>query len=412
MNILLANWTWYSSGGDWTYVDMLQKVYKNHDNAIIPFSMHDERNNKTPFQKYFIHHVDYREMMKEKTIRNGIDVLRKSIYSTEAKNNLELLIKEHKIDFAHLNNIHHYLTPSIIPVLKRYMIPIIWTLHDYSLLCPNTTFISQGKVCERCKTSKYYNCVLHRCKKGSLLASTVAAMGSYVQQFLKISKYVDYFIAPSEFLYNKCLEYGIDEKRITCIYNGYDQTTLNIADDEKVLDEPYVIYVGNLIRVKGIDTLIEAVIKLSIKLVIIGDGEHAGEMKEKRDRLGAKNIIFLGRKEKSKVLKWITAAKVVIIPSEWYENLSYSIVEAQLLAKPVVVSRIGGNGELVLDEITGLLFAPGNVGELREKILYLLANQEKAQSLGIRAKERTTKMTNIESFYINIKEILHKLNLS
>ncbi len=137
LNILIVNWTWFPSGGDWTYIENLCKFYESLGHTAIPFSMTNEKNLPNPFSEYFISNIDYRELNKNKTLLSGLKAVKNSIYSTQAKSNLKILLDRHHIDLVHLNNIHHYLTPaSIIPEIKKKNIPIIWTLHDYVILCP------------------------------------------------------------------------------------------------------------------------------------------------------------------------------------------------------------------------------------------------------------------------------------
>lgn len=135
MNILVANWSWYPSGGDWTYVESVVKLYEQKGHTVIPFSMKDDRNFPTPYSDYFIENIDYKKINK-RSISAGIKVVAKSIYSTEAQKNLERLLSAIKIDFAHINVIHHYITPTILKILKVRNIPIIWTLHEYTPICP------------------------------------------------------------------------------------------------------------------------------------------------------------------------------------------------------------------------------------------------------------------------------------
>src|SRR6266496_3545055 len=141
--ILVVNWSWYSSGGDWTYIDNVRRFYESRGHEVIPFSMKDDRNFDSPFAKYFVSNIDYKNLNKNKNPLSALKVLKTSLYSVEAKRKIRWLLSENKIDLVHLNNIHHYLTPSsIIPEIKKYDIPIVWTVHDYSILCPNTMFIS------------------------------------------------------------------------------------------------------------------------------------------------------------------------------------------------------------------------------------------------------------------------------
>jgi glycosyltransferase involved in cell wall biosynthesis len=274
-NILIANWTWYPSGGDWTYIDNVCRFYESRGHEIVPFSIKDDRNFKTPFEKYVVSNIDYKTLNRKKNPLTAVKVLKNSLYSAEAKRNIRSLLSEHKIDLVHLNNIHHYLTPgSIIPEIKRHNIPILWTVHDYVILCPNTTFISNDQVCERCKVGKYYNCVVHKCKKGSLLASSVAAMESYVNKWVDPYKYVDYFLCPSQFIADKFIQFGYDEKKIVRLYNPFDISSLESITQNGSEGRKYIVYVGNILKVKGVFTLAEAVRGLDIDLYIIGDGRR------------------------------------------------------------------------------------------------------------------------------------------
>ena len=259
MNILVVNWTWYPSGGDWTYIDNLCKFYQSRGHKIIPFSMKDDRNFETPYSKYFIPNIDYKDLNKDKSIYNGIRTFKHSLYSIEAKKNIKKLLSENKVDIVHLNNIHHYLTPSsIVPEIKKYDIPIIWTLHDYVILCPNTTFVSKDKICEKCKGGSFYNCTINKCKKGSFSASLVASLESYTNKLFNPYKHIDYFVCPSQFIADKFIEFGYDQNRIKKIYNIFNTKELVNVSGDFAPTEKYILYVGNILKVKGILTLIKA----------------------------------------------------------------------------------------------------------------------------------------------------------
>ena len=144
MNILMANATWYPSGGDWTYVDSIVKIYESRGHSIIPFAMADSRNFKTKYDKYFINNIDYSELNNNISLSNSIKVISNSIYSFDAVRKLNLLLNENTIDIAQLNNIQNIHTPAIIKVLKKHKIPIVWRILDYKLICPNRTFLSNN----------------------------------------------------------------------------------------------------------------------------------------------------------------------------------------------------------------------------------------------------------------------------
>jgi glycosyltransferase involved in cell wall biosynthesis len=410
----MVNWTWYPSGGDWTYIDNVRKFYESKGHEVIPFSMKDDRNFKTPFDKYFVSNVDYKNLNKHKNPITAARVLKNSLYSNQAKKNIKALLSENKIDLVHLNNIHHYLTPSsIVPEIKQHDIPIIWTVHDYSILCPNTTFISNDKVCERCKTEKYYNCIIHKCKKRSLLASSVAAMESYVNKWVNPYKYVDYFLCPSQFIADKFMEFGYDKRKLVKLYNPFDINSLEDITLEKREEKKYIVYVGNILKVKGVFTLAAAVKGLDIDLYFIGDGEAMTELKEFVNSNEITNIIFLGKKKKEEALSYVKGAEFVVVPSEWYENLPYSLVEALLLARPVLGARIGGIPELVIDNETGVLFESANKQDMIAKMDYMLSlSYEELTRLGENARKHAAALTNYKRFEDELSKVFEAVNLT
>ncbi len=408
MNILLVNWTWFPSGGDWTYIENLASLYKRKGHQVIPFAMQNEQNYPTEYSKYFIKHKDYKKLKEQNPVLAGIDVLKNSIYSTEAVDALEDLLKNVKIDLAHLNIIHRYQTPAILKVLKKAEIPIVWTLHDYTILCPEGTFISNGKICEACKGGKFYQATLHKCKKDSFLASAVASLDNYVNTFLNYYEYVDYYICPSKFLYQKFSENNFFKDRLHHIYHSFEQIenstdlSINYANKEK-----YIVYVGRLEPIKGVQTLLEAMRRCKhITLKIIGDGSQRNELMEFAQNHRLDNVDFLGKRSKGDVLDLIADSEFLVCPSECFEVLGFTIIEAMLMEKPVIGSNMGAIPETVIHNETGFLFEAGNVDELTERINHLFADTGLKRKIGANAKKFIRQLTDPENYYKKLQEII------
>ncbi|MES3016252.1 MAG: glycosyltransferase family 4 protein [Bacteroidota bacterium] len=404
MNILIANWAWYPSGGDWTYIEAVSDLYIERGHNIIPFSMKDERNIPTEYSQYFIDNINYKELNKQKNLNSALNVLKKSIYSTEAINNIELLLKTEKVDLAHLNLIHHYITPAIIKVLKKHNIPIIWTLHDYTILCPQSTFISNDKICEKCRGGKFYQCSLNRCKKESILASSVAAFENYVHSGLNYYKDVDFFICPSAFSYNKYKSFGFFQEKLRQIYHTYklkDFTPNSSANTSR-----YIVYVGRLEKIKGVHTLLESMRhNPEIKLKVIGDGSQETELKAFKKMHSLDNVDFLGKLPKDQVLNCIQNSDFLVCPSEWYEVLGYTIYEAMLMEKPVIGSKIGAIPETVIHGETGLLFQSGNPDDLSIMIKTLYNNADRLQ-MGKNARKHVESLVDKQKYLSAMQEII------
>jgi len=411
MNILVANWTWYPSGGDWTYVDNITTLYREKGHTVIPFSMKDDRNFPSPWSRFFIENIDYKKIDK-KSISAGLQVVKKSIFSTEAKQNLERLLDEIKIDFAHINVIHHYITPVILKTLKDRGIPILWTLHEYTPICPESTFISHGKICEKCFGGAFYHCATNKCKKGSLPASIVAATENYVHSFLNYYQYVDHYLCPSMFLYDKFRSFNFFPEKLVQLYHGYQYNEVEAVQmaSTGITEERYIVFVGRLEKIKGAHTVLKALAENpDIHLKLVGTGTQEKELQAYAETNQMTNVTFMGKQSKKQTLEIINGAEFLICPSEWYEVLGFTVVEAMALGKPVIGSDIGAIPEMVINGETGILFAPGNAPELSEKIRALFNDQEAILSMGKKAKKHIHQIINTEKHFSGLQKLIPSL---
>lgn len=413
MTILVVNWAWYPSGGDWTAIENLARLYEQNGHTVVPFSMKDQRNLRTVYDRYFIDNIDYKELNADRSLSNSIKVLRRSIYSYESRKKLGELLRDVKVDLAHLHNLGPQITCSILSLLKKNNVPIIWTLHDYGLLCPATTFVRRGRICERCRGNRFSWCTIGKCKKNSFLASFVASLAAYSRQIQDIRQYIDLFICPSQMLYNKFLEFGFEATKLAQIHNPFDIDNLGKPFRQIAPGYgDYILYVGRIEQMKGVFSLIQSMETIpDVNLILVGDGTELDTCKKLVAARNAKNVFFLGKVGKDEVFGLIQNSLFVVCPSEWYENMPYSIVEAMLLGKPVVGSRIGGIPEFVVDRYTGLTFEPANIRDLADKINCLLWDQEKREAYGRNARDHMTRLVSFDSHYRRMKEVFRNLNL-
>jgi glycosyltransferase involved in cell wall biosynthesis len=413
MNILIAHWAWYPSGGDWTYIDSICKLYESKGHHIIPFSVHNEKNFPTTYEKYFLDSVDYKSFYGKIPLKKGIATAINSIYSTESKQKLRLLLGENKIDIVQLNSITNYHTPSIIPIFNEAKIPIVWRILDYRLICPNSTFLSNDKICEACIQNKFYNCILKKCKKNSLLASTLLAIENYTYSILPYYKNVDMFLFQSEFTRDMFVKFGFDIKKTHIIENSYDCTEVK----PNYIGDNYLLYFGRISKEKGILTLLKAMKAIpDIKLKIVGDGPELVSYENYATENLLKNVSFMGPKWGKDLDPIIKNSEFVIVPSEWYDPSPYVVLQAFAHGKPVVASNIGGLKDLIIDKNNGLLFKPGDPNDLSLTINNLILDKNLIQKMGKNARRILEYKNNPERYYedtmnvftnlINLKKVL------
>jgi glycosyltransferase involved in cell wall biosynthesis len=403
MKILFANKFFYPKGGAeislLTTADLLEK--KGH--TISYFAMQHPQNLSTPFSSYFLSQVDYEN---NRGIIQQLRTTGRLLYSFEAKKKIGQLINSESPDIAHLNNIYHQISPSIIDTLKKARIPMVMTLRDYKLTCPVYTHLSHNQVCEECRHRRFYKVVSNRCTKNSIPKSLVNMVEMYLHHsILHIYDQVDCFIAPSRFLKDKTHELG---------FRGKIVHLPNFIDVSGYLpvyhpSENSLVYFGRLSEEKGLITLLDAVKGIDINLKIIGDGPQKDQLLKKVEREKIVNVSFLGYKKREELLPEIQRVGAVVIPSEWYENNPRAIIESFAMGKPVIGADIGGIPELVKDGETGFLFSPGNTNMLREKIMLIKSNPQKTLEMGKTARRFAETDLNPEKHYQQLMNIYQQV---
>lgn len=361
MKILMVNKFHYIKGGSETYYFALKNLLEERGHTVIEFSMKDEKNIPSEYENYFVENIDYnRDMSVGEKLKAAYSI----IYSKEAKEKFEKLVKDTKPDLVHLHLFQHQLSPSILDVIKKYSIPTVYTAHELKMICPNYKMLQHGEVCEQCKGNKYYHCMMNKCVKDSFLKSVISTLEGYFHQVRKSYDVIDYIITPSEFYRKKFVQFGVDSERVVHIPNFLERDYPEVNRTES--SGTSFLYFGRISEEKGISTLIEAARRTGIQLDIVGNGPLKDELERKLSESDKKKIRFLGFKSGQELIDIVGNAKAVIIPSEWYENGPYSAIEALQLGRPIIGADIGGIPELISEN--GYLFRSGDVQELMNAI--------------------------------------------
>ncbi|OGI26442.1 MAG: hypothetical protein A3J76_00605 [Candidatus Moranbacteria bacterium RBG_13_45_13] len=411
MKILLINKFYHDkgkAGGVGRHILELQKLLEKNGHEVIPFAMRQKETEPNDYLEFFPEEFELGEI---KFNFKGLKNVFKIFYNREAVRKLERIVRKTKPDVAHIHNIYHHLSPAILPVLKKYRIPVVMTVHDYKLICPNYLLFSKGKVCEKCANGKYYKCFTNKCVKNSYAASLVLTLEAY---FVKVRKYyqnnVDLFIVPSRFMREKIIENGFDGEKIRYLPNFFETARSGI-ENNNVRTEKYFLYFGRLSKEKGVDVLIKSLRYVDLKdykLKIAGSGSEKRNLKSLAKSIGSEDKVeFLGYQSGKKLNDLISAADFVAVPSVWYENAPYSILESYAFGKPVIGARIGGIPELIKQNETGATFECGDERDLAEKIVNFIGNEKSVREMGQRGFEYLQEKFNGRNFY---QELLKMYN--
>ena len=399
MKILLVNKYFFRRGGSeasfFEEADLLEK--KGH--KVVHFAMAHPRNIHSPYSSYFVSQVKFEEAASwpQKAKAGG-----RMLFSWQARQRLAALIKAEKPDVAHLHNIYHQISPSILPVLKKANVPVVLTFHDYKFLCPVYTLYRGGRICEECRSGRFIHCLQHKCSKNSYLKSALNTLEMYLHHSVfRVYDLVDCYICPSLNLKNKLAD-RIDAHKLFFLANF-------IAEIPPVSPFPVghktIVYFGRLSREKGLSTLLKAIKGLDVRCLIIGEGPERTALEKIIKEEGLDKVAFLGYLQPKELQVYIRQAAFTVLPSEWYENSPRAVLESFALGRAVVASRLGGLPELVIDNETGLTFEAGNALDFREKILQLLENPQKAEEIGRRARRFVQEQLGSEGHYESLMKI-------
>ena len=371
MKILMVNKFLYPRGGCETYMLKLSEELKAKGHEIEFFGMYDEQNTVGNSENLYTTNMDF----------HSTGIARffypfKIIYSLEAYKKIGKVIDSFKPDIVHMNNINFQLTPSIIYAIKKRNIPLVQTVHDYQMICPNHLLYSleEAKPCERCINGSKFNCFKYGCIHGSKAKSLIGVIEAKLYSLLKTYKKVDLYVCPSKFLEEKLLS-------ADSLYSGKTFTIHNFIEKKPMpektdTEKPYVAFASRLSVEKGVGILAKAAKLLpDITFKIAGTGPDDECLKN------IPNVNMLGFLTGDELISLIANAKVMILPSVWYENCPLNILETHAFGVPVITMNCGGMAELVEDGKTGLLIKEPTAEATAEAINKCFEDEEFYSSL-------------------------------
>ncbi len=371
MKILMINKFLHPNGGSETYIFRLGVELIAQGHQVQYFGMEHQGRIVGNDAGAYTTEMDFHSSFKLSKLTYPI----KTIYSSEARKKIRLVLEAFRPDVCHINNFNYQLTPSIILEIRSWSkktghpCKIVYTAHDLQLVCPDHMCLDTQTMenCEKCLGGHFLNCAKNKCIHGSLAKSLVGTMEAVFWKWRGVYKQLDTVICCSRFLKSKLdTDPALADKTVT-LHNFVDTKPRAPAPKKG-----YVLYFGRFSQEKGIRTMVEAAKALpDIPFVFAGTGPLAGALS------GVENIRNVGFQTGEALKKLIREANFSLYPSEWYENGPFAVMESQMYGTPVIGSRIGGIPELIRDGITGDLFDSGDAAQLTEKIAALWADPDR-----------------------------------
>jgi glycosyltransferase involved in cell wall biosynthesis len=366
MKILQINNCHYRRGGaDAVYLNTAELLTEMGDEVVF-FSTIAKENVITQDSKYFVKKIDFLDL----STTNKFFKTPRYLYSRESGKKLQYLLNNEKPDIAHIHLYKGDLTVSILKVLKSNKVPIVITLHDYSLLCPRNILLDgDNKICEKCINGSPLFCLIKRCNRKSLALSAVNTLEYYYNNsYFRPEYYFDKIITPSKFLYNKHL---FKKRLVNKLVHLYNFSPIVKDAVQNPVKGSYFLFYGRMSQEKGLHTLVKTWMKLptTYNLKIVGVGPIINEISDIVNSNHLNNVEIVGYKSGEELNEIIKNCSYVLVPSEWYENNPMTVIECYSYGKPVIVSEIGGLPEIVVNGKTGYTFIMGNEEDLYGKLV-------------------------------------------
>lgn len=326
-------------------------------------------------------------------------VARQAMWSRRTWRELDRLIASFKPDVLHVHNTFPLISPSIYWVASRAGVPVVQTLHNFRLLCPQAMLLRDNKICEECVGKLPWRGVLHRCYRNSLAQTSVLALmlginrglGSYRN---KVARY----IALNSFCKDLFVRGGLPKERIRVKPNFVDLPTPQVNHRSGFL------FVGRLSPEKGIETLAGALERTrGLACTIVGEGSE----KTSIERVHGVNTT--GWLSAEAVAERMRNAVALVMPSLWYENFPRTLVEAFACGLPVIGSRLGAIKAVIRDGETGLLFEPGNDADMAEKMEWAAAHPDDMRRMGEAARKEYEQLYTPQRNYVQLMDIYNEV---
>jgi glycosyltransferase involved in cell wall biosynthesis len=393
MRILFCNKYNYPFSGTEAYIFEVMELLRSNGHEVALFSMADPRGSPSAYDQHLPQPVKFKSADRW---WDGASLAAHAIYSTDARRKIRAMIADFRPDIAHVRNIYHHLSPSILWELKAQQIPVIYHLNDFKVLCPSYNLVSHGRACESCKDGAFWHAFKEGCYPGRSAQLTLV-LEAYVHRLLgTYRKCVDCFLAPSQFVRDKFIEHGWDGTRFEVLQHFQPVHEIR----ERNPNVAPILYFGRLSAEKGLDDLLHAMRSLPhLRLMIAGDGPERLRLEQLGTTLGLQNVSFVGQLHDAELDRAIANSRFTVLPSHAYETLGKTILESYAWGRAVVASDLGSRRELVQPGVTGLLYKTGDVPALTSALELLARYADLADRMGNCGREMVLRYHTPENHY-------------
>jgi len=378
MKILIAHNAYQMRGGEDEVVDAEISLLRAHGHQVLVYRRHND------------------ELQQAGKLAAGLA----TFWSRQSVSEIRQVCKHFSPEVIHAHNTFPLISPSLYWAAESLGVPVVQTLHNFRLLCPQATFLRAGGICEDCLGKNPWRAVDRKCYRGSHAETAILAGMLSLHRTLGTFRHkVALYIALNRFCRDKFVQGGLPPDRIRIKPNFSISGQSPCAPSSRSGG----LYVGRLSAEKGLEILIEAAGKLPpVDLRIIGSGPLQAVA---QTAFGER---CLGFQPLDRIFQWMNSALYLVLPSVCYESSPRTVTEAFSCGLPVIASRLGALPEIIEDGVTGLLFSPGDSADLAAKITWANAHPERMLVMGQAARRQYEARYTPEANYPALLDIYHE----
>jgi glycosyltransferase involved in cell wall biosynthesis len=316
------------------------------------------------------------------------------VYNPAARRSMRALLEEFQPDVVQVQNLYPLLSPAVLLPCKEAGIPVVMRCPNYRLFCPNGLHLSHGQLCERClQPGREWWCLLKNCERNVVKSAGYALRNAVARSAGTITGNVDVFVVLTQFQRQRFLDQGIESSRLAIVPNPLPDRLLDAIPGEGET----VSFVGRISHEKGFDSFLGAARRLPDVPFTV-----AGEVRQAERSLvesAPSNVRLFGHLTEDELDDFLRRTRIVVSPSRCFEGFPTTVTRAMAAGKPVVASRLGALPEIVEEEVTGLLYDPGDIEDLTAKLLRLYTQPRLCSRMGAAGRNRAASAYSRERVY-------------
>ncbi len=325
------------------------------------------------------------------------------VYGAKAIKDVRQKINSEKPDVVHIHNLYPFISPAVLPVIKKENIPVVMTVHNYRLICPNGLFYKNTGICERCTgTLKEIHCIRYNCEDSFFKSSGYALRNAFARYRKYYKNNIDAYLCLTNFQKKKLQDNGFPHKKMYVLPNMYNKS---LTGNQSRENHTYIAFAGRISREKGVDLILKAARELpDVQFKLAGAVRDGGDLTNLPS-----NVKYCGILRGDDLDEFYRNASALVMASIWYEGFPMVLPEAMAYRLPVIAPRIGGFPEIVEDGKNGVLFSMGDYQDLIEKVKYIRGNPEIAKEMGENGFQKLIREYSPDVYYKRLMNVYRQV---